>query len=122
MKKLIMIILLLLSIQVAIADEIRTFNYKDVNIRLHDDTYQWAELRKALDLFPSETYTGMVQIDFKQSGDVLYLIGETHDELGASEYALMYGAKGGNVPAKSVKQRRMMAIAALIFLVILLSC
>jgi len=34
--------------------------------------------------------------EFKNSGDVIYLLGETHDELGASEYYKMLGALGNN--------------------------
>lgn len=38
-------------------------------------------------------------IDFKQSGDAIYLLGETKEELGGSEYALFAGdEKGGAVP------------------------
>ncbi len=38
-------------------------------------------------------------IDFKRVGDAIYLIGETHDELGGSEYANMLGdVSGGRVP------------------------
>jgi len=36
--------------------------------------------------------------DFKSSGDAIYLLGETHAELGASEYFAMHGATGAGVP------------------------
>jgi len=45
-----------------------------------------------------------VSSDFKQAGDHIYLLGETHHELGASEVAYMFrdecsGGIGGRVPA-----------------------
>lgn len=40
-----------------------------------------------------------ISIDVKSSGDVVYVLGETHDELGGSEYYRMLGSKiGGEVP------------------------
>ena len=39
-----------------------------------------------------------VTMDFKESGNVIYMIGITRPELGASEYALMKGIAGGTVP------------------------
>jgi phosphoribosylformylglycinamidine synthase len=36
--------------------------------------------------------------DFKQADDVVYLLGETHDELGGSEYYALHGQLGANVP------------------------
>jgi len=47
-----------------------------------------------------------VTIDFKSAGDVIYLLGETNDELGGSEYAQMRAEResavyGGNVPRVS---------------------
>jgi phosphoribosylformylglycinamidine synthase len=47
-----------------------------------------------------------VSIDFKQAGDRLYLLGETNDELGGSEFSQMRGERenvsyGGNVPQVS---------------------
>src|SRR3989344_682216 len=43
-------------------------------------------------------------IDWKCTGDVLYLVGETNDELGASEYAAMLGLSGGHAPKVNVKR------------------
>ncbi len=43
-------------------------------------------------------------IDFKRVGDLVYLIGESDDELGASEYYEMIGQKGGKVPAVNAKK------------------
>src|SRR3989338_1015901 len=42
-------------------------------------------------------------IDWKCAGDALYLVGETNDELGASEYATMLGLSGGRVPSPYAK-------------------
>lgn len=42
--------------------------------------------------------------DFKHADDALYLIGETNDELGASEYYSMLGAVGKRVPFVDVKK------------------
>ncbi|MCC2547329.1 phosphoribosylformylglycinamidine synthase [Hymenobacter sp. BT175] len=36
--------------------------------------------------------------DFKQEGDVVYLLGETYDELGGSEFYQLFGELGANVP------------------------
>ena len=38
-------------------------------------------------------------LDFKQAGDLIYILGETKDELGASEYYEHLGYTGCNVPA-----------------------
>ena len=44
-------------------------------------------------------------IDWKHAGDSIYLVGETNDELGASEYFAMLGDKTGNtVPAVDAKK------------------
>jgi phosphoribosylformylglycinamidine synthase len=39
-----------------------------------------------------------VTMDLKQPGNRLYLIGETHDELGGSHYAMVTNQTGGQVP------------------------
>ncbi len=39
-----------------------------------------------------------VTMDFKQSGNILYLVGETKDELAGSHLTLVAGWSGGNVP------------------------
>ncbi|MBF9219731.1 phosphoribosylformylglycinamidine synthase subunit PurL [Hymenobacter ruricola] len=36
--------------------------------------------------------------DFKQADDVVYLLGETYDELGGSEFYALFGELGANVP------------------------
>jgi phosphoribosylformylglycinamidine synthase II len=43
-------------------------------------------------------------LDLKQSGDLLYVVGDTHDELGASEYFAMRGAIGNKVPKVNAKK------------------
>jgi phosphoribosylformylglycinamidine synthase subunit PurSL len=40
-----------------------------------------------------------VTMDLKSPGNLLYLVGETKDELGGSHYALVNGLEGGEVPA-----------------------
>ena len=39
-----------------------------------------------------------VTSDFKQADDVVYLLGETYDELGGSEFYALHGELGANVP------------------------
>ncbi len=39
-----------------------------------------------------------VTMDAKQAGDIVYVLGTTYNELGASEYAVEHGAIGNNVP------------------------
>jgi phosphoribosylformylglycinamidine synthase len=39
-----------------------------------------------------------VSMDVKRPGDLLYLLGDTHAELGGSEYAALLGQSGGKVP------------------------
>ncbi|MFC6222760.1 AIR synthase-related protein [Hymenobacter artigasi] len=39
-----------------------------------------------------------VTSDFKQADDVVYLLGETHDELGGSDFYALHGQLGANVP------------------------
>lgn len=43
-------------------------------------------------------------IDFKREGDVIYVLGETHEELGASEYYAMRGMIGNKVPVVDTKK------------------
>jgi phosphoribosylformylglycinamidine synthase II len=39
-----------------------------------------------------------VTMDFKSPGNLLYIVGLTHDELGGSHYAMVEGLSGGEVP------------------------
>lgn len=39
-----------------------------------------------------------VTMDAKREGDLVYVLGTTYDELGASEYAVLHGGTGNNVP------------------------
>jgi phosphoribosylformylglycinamidine synthase len=54
----------------------------------------------------------VVSLDFKKPGDLIYVIGETHEELGASEYFGYLGEKTGiyhegmNVPVAHLKQNQ----------------
>lgn len=45
-----------------------------------------------------------VSPEFKKEGDVIYLLGETNDELGASEYFKMFDMVGNNVPKVDFKK------------------
>jgi phosphoribosylformylglycinamidine synthase len=47
-----------------------------------------------------------VTMDLKQAGDVLYLVGETRDELGGSHYHLVNKIDGGQVPAVDPERAR----------------
>ncbi|MEI8130297.1 MAG: AIR synthase-related protein [bacterium] len=40
-----------------------------------------------------------VSLDFKQGGDLIYVIGETHDEFGGTEYGALYGHATEGVPS-----------------------
>ena len=49
-------------------------------------------------------------MDLKNAGNVLYLIGETRDELGASHFALVNNVDGGQVPSVDpLKARKIFA-------------
>ena len=39
-----------------------------------------------------------VSMDFKKSGDLIYIVGTTHNELGGSEYLAIHGLTGNSVP------------------------
>jgi len=47
-----------------------------------------------------------VSMDAKRPGDIVYIVGETYDELGGSEYAAMHGAVGNNVPRVNAARAR----------------
>ncbi|MCD6288043.1 MAG: phosphoribosylformylglycinamidine synthase [Candidatus Hydrogenedentes bacterium] len=47
-----------------------------------------------------------VSMDAKQVGDLVYVVGETFDELGGSEYAAMHGQVGANVPKVDAARAR----------------
>lgn len=53
-------------------------------------------LVSAIGVVPDATQT--TTLDFKRAGDVLYMVGETNDELGASEYFSLLGGIGNSVP------------------------
>jgi len=47
-----------------------------------------------------------VSMDFKQEGDLVYLVGKTYNELGGSEYFMDNGLTGNNVPVVRPQQAR----------------
>lgn len=53
-------------------------------------------LMSALGIIPDDST--LTTSDFKLPGDLIYIIGETKDELGASEYYKLRGEKGKNMP------------------------
>ncbi len=59
-------------------------------------------LVSALGVIPDVTKA--MTLDLKHAGDVLYILGETNDELGASEYAALIGSEGGHVPVVDTKK------------------
>ncbi len=50
--------------------------------------------------------TKAVSMDVKRPGDIVYLVGETKDEMGGSEYLALHGQLGVNVPRVDVRQAR----------------
>ncbi len=53
-----------------------------------------------------EDVTKAVSMDVKNPGDVVYVLGETKDEMGGSEYLALRGQLGVNVPKVDVKTAR----------------
>src|SRR4029079_12695916 len=47
-----------------------------------------------------------VTMDLKQPGDLLYLVGETKNELGGSHFAIVNGLSGGQVPTMNIERAR----------------
>jgi phosphoribosylformylglycinamidine synthase len=47
-----------------------------------------------------------VSLDFKFAGDLIYMLGETKDELGGSEYYSMFDALGKTVPTVDAKKNK----------------
>ena len=47
-----------------------------------------------------------VSPEFKNSGDIIYLLGETNDELGGGEYFKMLGEIGNNVPKVNLEKNK----------------
>jgi phosphoribosylformylglycinamidine synthase len=50
--------------------------------------------------------TKSISMDAKQSGDIVYVLGETLDEMGGSEYLALKGQLGANVPKVDAAQAR----------------
>ena len=63
-------------------------------------------LISAVGIVPSIDQT--VTMDLKQAGNLLYIIGETHDELGGSHFNLVQGSSGGTVPQPNPKAPEIM--------------
>ncbi|WP_341808676.1 phosphoribosylformylglycinamidine synthase subunit PurL [Wolbachia endosymbiont (group E) of Neria commutata] len=53
-----------------------------------------------------ENIENAVSLDVKMPGDLIYILGETHDELGRSEYQLHSGTGNNNVPKVDAKSAR----------------
>ncbi len=53
-----------------------------------------------------EDVSKCVTMDLKRPGNLLYLVGDTRDELGGSHFALVNGLTGGHVPTVNVEQAR----------------
>lgn len=52
-----------------------------------------------------------VSPEFKNAGDIIYLLGETHDELGGGEYSKLLGAVGNNVPKVNFEKNKQTYLA-----------
>ncbi|MBM3233959.1 hypothetical protein FJZ19_02595 [Candidatus Pacearchaeota archaeon] len=52
----------------------------------------------------AEDDSTLVTPDFKLPGDLVYIVGETRDELGASEYYLLHNQTGRNVPTANLPE------------------
>lgn|GEM_PF-999795 len=59
-------------------------------------------LMSSLGIIPDDST--LITSDFKLPGDLVYVVGDTRDELGASEYYLMHGETGRNVPKSDLKE------------------
>lgn len=62
-------------------------------------------LMSALAILPDEST--LTTPDLKLPGDLVYVVGQTRDELGASEFYLMNGETGRNVPASDLAEIKM---------------
>jgi phosphoribosylformylglycinamidine synthase len=59
-------------------------------------------LMSALSVIPDDAT--LTTADFKIPGDIIYIIGETKDELGASEFYMMHNHIGRNVPKSNLSE------------------
>jgi phosphoribosylformylglycinamidine synthase len=50
--------------------------------------------------------TKCVTMDFKRPGSLIYIVGQTKNELGASQYYALHGESGRNVPKVNVKEAK----------------
>ncbi len=53
----------------------------------------------------------VISPDIKFSGDLIYLLGDTYEEMGGSEYFSMYGFTGNNVPKVNSKKNMKLYLA-----------
>ena len=58
-----------------------------------------------------ETVSQAVTMDLKSPGNLIYLVGETRDELGGSHFALVRGLAGGDVPRLEAERSRRIFLA-----------
>lgn len=74
-----------------------------------------AGARRTITILPSLLISALGQVadvdrcvtmDLKESGNLLYLVGETKDELGGSHFALVRGLAGGQVPTVDAVQAK----------------
>jgi phosphoribosylformylglycinamidine synthase len=86
-----------------------TVTGKEVNLKAKPEL-----LKSALGIVQDDST--ITTSDFKLAGDLIYVIGETKDELGASEYYLMNGETGRNVPKSDFDEikKRYVALSAAI--------
>ena len=61
-------------------------------------------LMKAISVIPDDST--LTTCDFKLPGDLIYVVGETWNELGGSEFYLMHGETGRNVPESDFDEIR----------------
>ncbi|MBI2631448.1 hypothetical protein HYW75_00405 [Candidatus Pacearchaeota archaeon] len=80
---------------------VSTVTGKDVTVKAKPEL-----LKSALAILPDDST--LITSDFKLPGDSIFIVGETKDELGASEYYKYHGAIGNRVPKsdlQTIKQR-----------------
>lgn len=63
-------------------------------------------LVSAIGVIPDVTKS--ISIDPKSEGDLIYLLGDTHDELGGSEYYISKGEPGNAVPSVNAEKNRIL--------------
>jgi len=74
-----------------------TITGEEVNIKAKTEL-----LKSAIGIISDDST--LTTADFKLPGDLIYVIGETRDELGASEFYLKYNEIGKNIPKSDFKE------------------